>query len=46
LLYGVKPVDLPTFAAATIVVMAASMTASYLPVRRALAIDPSESLRD
>jgi putative ABC transport system permease protein len=46
LLYGLKPVDVPTFAVATILVMGASMTASYLPARRALAIDPTESLRE
>jgi ABC-type antimicrobial peptide transport system permease subunit len=46
LLYGVKPIDVPTFAAATILVIGASMTASYLPARRALAIDPTESLRE
>ncbi len=46
LLYGLTPIDVPTFAVATILVMGASMTASYLPARRALAIDPTESLRE
>jgi len=45
LLYGVKPTDFATFASATLFVLGASLAASYFPARRALSIDPAESLK-
>lgn len=44
-LFGVKPVDAPTFAAAAGVLVIAALTASYIPARRAAAVDPVETLR-
>jgi putative ABC transport system permease protein len=45
LLYGVAPADPLTFAAATLLVLAAAVVATCLPARRVLAIDPSDALR-
>jgi putative ABC transport system permease protein len=45
LLFGVTPVDAPTFAAAAGVLVVAALTASYIPARRAAAVDPVETLR-
>ncbi len=45
LLFGVKPVDGATFAAAAGVLVAAALAASYVPARRAAAVDPVETLR-
>jgi ABC-type antimicrobial peptide transport system permease subunit len=45
LLFGISPLDPVTFAAMTIVLAAAAGLASYLPARRALAVDPVETLR-
>lgn len=45
LLFAVKPTDPLTFAAVAIVLAAAAAVASYLPARRAAAIDPIEALR-
>lgn len=45
LLFGVKPVDGATFAVAAGVLLAASLAASYVPARRAAAVDPTETLR-
>lgn len=45
LLFGVKPVDGATFAAAAGVLVIAALAASYLPARRAAAVDPVETLR-
>jgi hypothetical protein len=45
LLFGVKPVDAPTFAAAAGVLVVAAIAASYIPARRAAAVDPVETLR-
>ncbi len=45
LLFGVKPVDAATFAAAAGVLAVAAMAASYIPARRAAAVDPAETLR-
>jgi putative ABC transport system permease protein len=45
LLFGVKPVDALTFAAAAVVLVLAALAASYTPARRAAAVDPVETLR-
>jgi putative ABC transport system permease protein len=45
LLFGVSPLDPITFAAVPVVLVAAAVSASYLPARRAVAVDPVETLR-
>jgi len=45
LLFGVKPVDAATFATSAGVLMVAALVASYIPARRAAAVDPVETLR-
>ncbi len=45
LLFGISPLDPLTFAAVAMVLVAAAMLASYLPARRASAVDPVEALR-
>jgi hypothetical protein len=46
LLYGVDPVDLPTFAAVGLTLAAVAALASWLPARRAAAVDPALTLRE
>lgn len=46
LLYAVPPVDPLVFAAAACLVLMAAAAASYLPARRAAAIDPALTLRE
>ena len=46
LLYGVAPWDPLSFAAGAAITIALSMTACYLPARKAAAISPSELLRE
>jgi predicted permease len=45
LLYGVGPMDAVAYVAAVAVTIAAAALASYLPARRAAAIDPIETLK-
>jgi ABC-type antimicrobial peptide transport system permease subunit len=45
LLFGISPLDLLTYAVAPVVLIAATALASYLPARRAAAVDPVETLR-
>ena len=45
MLFGVTPVDAPTFAAAASVLVIAGLAASYVPARRAAAVDPVHTLR-
>jgi predicted permease len=45
LLFGVKSVDPPTYAAVAIGLIATAALASYLPARRAAAVNPVESMR-
>jgi putative ABC transport system permease protein len=45
LLFGIGPLDPLTFAVTPVVLAAAAVLASYLPARRAVAVDPVETLR-
>jgi ABC-type lipoprotein release transport system permease subunit len=45
LLFGVTALDPLTYAAVSGLLIAAAVLASYLPARRAMAIDPVEALR-
>jgi predicted permease len=45
LLFGISPLDLVTFTAVPMILIAAAALASYLPARRTAAIDPVEALR-
>ena len=45
LLYGVEPVDPPSFAAAVAVLAGIAVLASWLPARRAARVDPVTALR-
>ena len=45
LLYGISPADARTYIAVFILLAGASLTACYLPARRATRIDPMQALR-
>jgi predicted permease len=45
LLFGVAPIDITTFIAMSVSMVAIALLASYLPARRASSVDPMESLR-
>ena len=45
LLYEVQPSDPSTFAVVVLLLVSASVAASYLPVRRAMRVDPMVALR-
>jgi predicted permease len=45
LLFGIAPMDPVTYAAVPVVLLAAASLASYLPARRAAAVDPVETLK-
>jgi predicted permease len=44
-LFGISPMDPLTYTAVPLVLVAATVLASYLPARRAAAVDPVETLR-
>lgn len=44
-LYGVSPLDIPTFAVTSLIFLSVAFMASYLPARRAAALDPLVVLR-
>jgi predicted permease len=45
LLYGISPLDPVTYAAVPVVLVIATVLASYLPARRAASVDPVEALK-
>jgi ABC-type antimicrobial peptide transport system permease subunit len=45
LLFGISPLDPVTYIAVPVVLMAAAALASYVPARRAAAVDPVEALK-
>jgi ABC-type lipoprotein release transport system permease subunit len=44
LLFGVSPVDLPTFAGVTVALTMVALAASYIPALRAMRVDPITTL--
>ena len=45
LLYGISPLDPVTYVAVPVVLVTATLLASYVPARRAASVDPVEALR-
>jgi len=45
LLFGVQPIDASTFVGMSAVMLAVALVASYVPARRASAVDPVQALR-
>lgn len=45
LLFGVRSWDLTTFAGVTVTLVAAALAGSFLPARRAAAVNPTDALR-
>ena len=46
LLFGLAPIDVPTFAGASLALLGVALGACLWPVRRALGIDPLSAMRD
>jgi len=45
LLFGISPLDPLTYVAVSLLLVAAAATASYIPARKASAVDPVKALR-
>ena len=45
LLFGIRPLDLPSFLAAPVILIVVALLACLLPARRASRVDPAEALR-
>jgi putative ABC transport system permease protein len=45
-LYGVRPIDLPTFVGGSLLLIAVALVATYVPARRAATVDPLIALKD
>jgi ABC-type antimicrobial peptide transport system permease subunit len=45
LLFGVRPIEVTTFAAMAVVMLGVALLASYIPAKRASSVDPMRSLR-
>jgi predicted permease len=46
LLFGIQPLDVPTFTVTVILLFALALLASWMPARRATRVDPAVALRD
>ena len=45
ILFGISPIDPPTYAAVPIVLLVAAILASYIPASRAARVDPVDALK-
>jgi putative ABC transport system permease protein len=45
LLFGIRPLDPLTYVAVSLLLITAAVTASYIPARKASAVDPVKALR-
>lgn len=45
LLFGVEAIDVPTYVTVSVLMLVVAVAASYIPARRASAVDPMRALR-